>query len=65
MRRLARWTLNALTALSLLICVATVVLWVRSFWAADTCCYGFYRNGVHALGRRESWSRGGMDATIP
>jgi hypothetical protein len=28
MRRLARWTLNALTALSLLLCVAAVGLWV-------------------------------------
>ena len=29
MRRLARYTLNALTALSLLLCVATAALWVR------------------------------------
>src|SRR5947209_14229044 len=30
MGRPTRWTLNALTALSLLLCVAVVVLWVRS-----------------------------------
>jgi hypothetical protein len=28
MTRLARWTLNALTALSLVLCVATIVVWV-------------------------------------
>ena len=31
MRRLLRWLFNGLTALSLLLCVATVVLWVRSY----------------------------------
>lgn len=35
MRRLVRWTLNALTALSLLLFVATCVLWVRSYWFMD------------------------------
>lgn len=35
MRRLARYTLNALTALSLLLCVAMVALWVRSYAVAD------------------------------
>ena len=34
-RRLARILLNALTALSLLLFVATVVLWVRSYWRQD------------------------------
>ena len=31
-----RRLLNLLTALSLLLCVAVVVLWVRSYWTADT-----------------------------
>lgn len=35
MRRVARHALNALTALSLLLCVATVALWVRSYWVAE------------------------------
>src|SRR4051812_13011862 len=36
MRRLARYTLNALTALSLLLCVATVALWVRGYSVIDS-----------------------------
>src|SRR5688572_2627886 len=35
MRRLARFTLNLLAALSLLLCVAACVLWVRSGTASD------------------------------
>lgn len=35
MRRLLRWAFNGLAALSLLLCVAVCVLWVRSFWVAD------------------------------
>jgi hypothetical protein len=31
MRRFRRWMLNGLTVLSLVLCVATVVLWVRSY----------------------------------
>ena len=31
-----RRLLNLLTALSLLLCVAVVALWVRSYWVADT-----------------------------
>src|SRR5438309_2302711 len=32
MRRLARWTINVVTVLSLVMCVATAGLWVRSYW---------------------------------
>src|SRR5436190_17307428 len=32
MRRLGRWTLNTLTVLSLVLCVGTAGLWVRSYW---------------------------------
>jgi hypothetical protein len=31
MRRIGRWVINALTVLSLLLCVGTCVLWVRSY----------------------------------
>jgi hypothetical protein len=34
-RRLARYILNALTVLSLVLCVATMVLWVRSYSVFD------------------------------
>lgn len=36
MRRLGRWTLNALTVLSLLLWVVIAVLWVRSYWVRDS-----------------------------
>ena len=35
MRRLVRWTFNALAAASLLLCMATAGLWVRSYWVPD------------------------------
>jgi hypothetical protein len=35
MRRLLRWTFNALAAASLLLCVAMAGLWVRSYWVCD------------------------------
>jgi hypothetical protein len=30
-----RWLFNGLTSLSLLICLATITIWVRSYWRAD------------------------------
>ncbi|HEY2589369.1 MAG TPA: hypothetical protein VGI81_26725 [Tepidisphaeraceae bacterium] len=36
MRRLGRWLRNFLTVLSLLLCAAIVVLWVRSYWRVDS-----------------------------
>jgi hypothetical protein len=35
MRRLLRWTFNTLAMASLLLCLATAGLWVRSYWVAD------------------------------
>jgi len=35
MRRLLRWTFNALAAASLLLCLATAGLWVRSYRVGD------------------------------
>jgi hypothetical protein len=35
MRRLLRWTFHALAAASLLLCLATAALWVRSYRACD------------------------------
>lgn len=39
MRRLARYTLIALTALSLLLCVASAAFWVRSYGREEAACY--------------------------
>src|SRR5438874_1613616 len=39
MRRLARYMLNGLTALSVVLCLATVGLWVRSYWIADALVF--------------------------
>ena len=40
---IGRWTLNILAGLSLLIFVATVVLWVRSYWRGDYLVRGSWR----------------------
>jgi hypothetical protein len=37
-RRIGRYIVNGLTVLSLGLCVATVVLWVRSYRRADSLC---------------------------
>jgi len=36
---MGRYIFNGLTVLSLLVCVATVVVWVRSYWTADEWNY--------------------------
>lgn len=46
MRKLTRWTLNALTVLSLLLSVAAAALWARSYSSADAP--GFVR-GSYAV----------------
>ena len=37
---MTRRLLNFLTALSLLLCVAVVALWVRSYWVSDEVRWG-------------------------
>src|SRR5687767_11209119 len=50
LRKLARVTFNALTALSLLLCVAACVLWVRSYSArGDGWSRGNYRSASLSL----------------
>ncbi|HEY7115987.1 MAG TPA: hypothetical protein VH475_05355 [Tepidisphaeraceae bacterium] len=41
MKRLLRILLNAATAVSLMLCVATIVLWVRSQWSSDELGYRY------------------------
>jgi hypothetical protein len=46
-RQVKRYFLNVLTTLSLLLCVATAVLWVRSWRAGDyVACQGIHAPGV-------------------
>ena len=40
MRRFCRWLFNGLTVLSPLLCVATVAIWMRSFWRQDSAVRG-------------------------
>src|SRR5687768_14337477 len=47
-----RRLLNLLTALSLLLCVAVVALWVRSYWRADVL-------GYEGPESHDRWQRGG------
>jgi hypothetical protein len=44
-RRLTRYLLNVLAVLSLLLCVATVWLWIRSYWVADS----FFRERMESV----------------
>ena len=34
-RRISRWGLNVLAGLSVVLCLATATLWVRSYWYYD------------------------------
>jgi len=47
MKHLVRYALNAVTALSLLLCVAASVLWVRSYWRVDAVTETRYRPWGH------------------
>lgn len=42
MRRVGRWILNAVTGLSLILCIAVVVLWVWSYWRAPGAKWKHY-----------------------
>src|SRR4051812_20393411 len=62
MRRLLRMLLNALTVLSLMLLVATVVLWVRGYYAAEGWILGTERHTFHLVSARNgiyiAWFRG-------
>jgi hypothetical protein len=67
MKRIARLTLNALTALSLLLCLAAAGLWVRSYWAGDTIRWRSSPRAAYGLQRVVQWElrsgRGGLRVT--
>jgi hypothetical protein len=53
MRRIGRYILNALTVLSLVLCVATVALWIRGYVISDE----FYRGAYEDIGDRTYWTQ--------
>ena len=58
MKRTRRYIFNTLTVVSLLLLLATLGLWVDSYWAESTA--GFYRNGSSLLDN-ELWSYYGRE----
>ena len=47
MRRVRWIAWNVLTALSFLLCLATLALWVRSYWVRDTVGFGWAGGNCH------------------
>src|SRR5579862_5934926 len=64
MRRLGRWMFNAAVAISLVLCVATVVLWVRSYWRVDGVIYQPIIGDDARHLCQVSWGRGILTARI-
>jgi hypothetical protein len=60
-KRLVRILLNAVTVLSLLLCAATAVFWVRSYWRTDHVRYDWVLQGGRpaVVAGRAVWSRHG------
>src|SRR5678809_830960 len=52
-RRLKRRLLNLLTALSLMLCIATAALWVRSYFVSDR----LFRQFVRETDARDDWAQ--------
>jgi hypothetical protein len=64
MKRLRRWLFNGLAALSLLLCMATMAMWVRSYYRADLLfheswpnaqlrCFRFISSAASTIGWQE------------
>ena len=63
MKRIGRYILNTLTVLSLVLCVATVALWVRSYFASECLTiarYDFAPAGVTTEEYHLTSGRGGI-----
>jgi hypothetical protein len=56
MKRLRRWVFNLAAGVSLLLCVATMGLWVRSDWAADVLAWQWVSPQPPAIGTTSAWS---------
>jgi hypothetical protein len=58
-KRLGRWSFNLLAGVSLVVCVTTMVLWVRSYWRMDVLRLSDQRSFLQvcdATGRVEFWA---------
>jgi hypothetical protein len=53
-KRICRWVFNGLAGVSLLLCIATVVMWVRSYWREDSWCNYLPPVGKNSLVRAVS-----------
>lgn len=49
-----RWIFNIFAGLSLLLCMATVVLWIRSYWYTDKLDLGAWKDRSHLTLRMNS-----------
>src|SRR5262245_27997460 len=52
MKRAGHWLFNFAAAVSLVLCVVTPALWVRSYWVSDTLTYVVERLSVSGPGDR-------------
>jgi hypothetical protein len=60
-RRLARYLFTFCSAVSLLLCVATLALWGRSYWRFDGIAYGGAMDAGRMLEKVDVWTdRGGL-----
>jgi hypothetical protein len=48
-KRLGRWAFNIIAGVSLVLCAAMVVLWVRSYWVNDSFTRASSDGGRHAV----------------
>jgi len=59
MKRIRRWLFNGLTALSLVLCVATAALWARSYFVVESVFRSRWDAATHESSETDlSWSDG-------
>lgn len=61
MSRFRHWMLNAVTVLSLLLCIATLALWTRSYHVEERCSYTV---GISVCVKRPKFHGGTFDVSM-